>query len=320
MFRLRLPFALALALAAAFLAPRFSAADDPHRPKVLGVAHVAFYVSDLEKTRAFYKDFLGFDEPFSLQRPDGTTQMAFIKINDYQFVELSTDKPKADNRDGQLSHISLYTDDAAAMRDYLNARGVAAPAVIPKGRSGNFNYNVKDADNHTVEIVQYLPDSWSGQNRGKSIPATRISDHIAHAGVLVRSLDAANKFYAGILGFQEFWRGNPANAKTLSWVNMRVPDGRDYIELMLYDKPQSADETGTKNHISLTVPDAEKAVAILKQRAAKVGYTREIVAKTGVNRKRQVNLYDPDGSRVELMEPDTVDGQPAPSSTLAPPQ
>jgi lactoylglutathione lyase len=138
--------------------------------------------------------------------------------------------------------------------------------------------------------------------------------------VLVRSLDAANKFYAGILGFQEFWRGNPANAKTLSWVNMRVPDGRDYIELMLYDKPQSADETGTKNHISLTVPDAEKAVAILKQRAAKVGYTREIVAKTGVNRKRQVNLYDPDGSRVELMEPDTVDGQPAPSSTLAPPQ
>ena len=68
MFRLRLPFALALALAAAFLAPRFSAADDPHRPKVLGVAHVAFYVSDLEKTRAFYKDFLGFDEPLDVYK------------------------------------------------------------------------------------------------------------------------------------------------------------------------------------------------------------------------------------------------------------
>jgi len=151
------------------------------------------------------------------------------------------------------------------------------------------------------------------------MPDTRISDHMAHAGVLVRSLDAATQFYKGVLGFEEFWRGNAATSKTLSWVNMRVPDAGDYIELMLYEEPPREDEIGTKNHLSLTVPDAEKAVAILRQRAARAGYTREIAAKVGVNRKRQVNLYDPDGSRVELMEPDTVDGKPAPSSTLAPP-
>ena len=37
--------------------------------------------------------------------------------------------------------------------------------------------------------------------------------------------------------------------------------------------------------------------------------------RTGVNRRQQLNLYDPDGTRIELMEPRTIDGQPAPAST-----
>ena len=39
----------------------------------------------------------------------------------------------------------------------------------------------------------------------------------------------------------------------------------------------------------------------------------------GKNGKRQVNLYDPDGTRVELMEAQTADGKPVPSSTAPPP-
>jgi catechol-2,3-dioxygenase len=41
-------------------------AQEVKRPKILGVAHMALYVSDLGKARAFYKDFLGFDEPYQL--------------------------------------------------------------------------------------------------------------------------------------------------------------------------------------------------------------------------------------------------------------
>ena len=33
------------------------------RPRILGVAHMALFVSDLQKARAFYKDFLGYEEP-----------------------------------------------------------------------------------------------------------------------------------------------------------------------------------------------------------------------------------------------------------------
>ena len=49
-------------------------------------------------------------------------------------------------------------------------------------------------------------------------------------------------------------------------------------------------------------------------------YTRPLEVRTGINRKRQINLFDPDGTRIELMEPNTIDGQPAPSSTLPPPR
>src|SRR5437763_12506362 len=103
---------------------------------------------------------------------------------------------------------------------------------------------------------------------------------------------------------------------------MRPAEGEDYLEFMLYDKLPAPDSPtrGNKNHASLTIPDADKALAELKKRAAKVGYTREIVIQTGVNRKRQINLYDPDGTRVELMEPNTVDGKPAPQSTAAAPR
>ena len=133
-------------------------------------------------------------------------------------------------------------------------------------------------------------------------------------------LDAATGFYEGILGFQEFWRGAAANSPTLSWVNMRVPDGTDYVEFMLYDEIPAPDRRGSAHHLCLVVPDANKAVEALNARPTRTAYTRPIEIRTGINRKRQVNLFDPDGTRVEVMEPNTIDGKPAPSSTLPPPR
>ena len=298
------------------VAPLFAQAP-VERPKVLGIAHVAVYVSDLAKARAFYEGLLGFGEPFTLPKPDGSVGIAFVKVNEHQYLELFNEEPKDD---GRLNHISIYTDNADLMRDYLASRGMAAPATVPKGRTGNKNFSVKDPDGHSVEIVEYQSDSWTAREAGKFMPATRVSDHILHVGFLVGNLDASIKFYGGILGFREFWRGNSANSKTLSWVNMRVPDGDDYLELMLYDTLPAPDRRGTANHIALMVPDMAKALATLETQPARKDYSRQIAAQTGVNRRRQANLYDPDGTRVELMEPNTIDGQPPAPSTLPPPR
>ncbi len=291
------------------------AADEMKRPRILGVAHMALFVSDLEKARAFYKDFLGYEEPYALKRKDGTDRIAFIKINDNQYLEIFAENPK---QDGRLNHISFYTDSAEGMRNYLGSRGVKVPEKVGKGQIGNSNFNITDPDGHAVEIVQYEPDSWTLRDKGKFMPDTRVSTHMPHVGFLVGALDPAMNFYHGILGFQEFWRGSPSG-RILSWVNMRVPDGEDYVEFMLYSKPPDDEQRGVKNHVCLVTPDIQKAVAILEARPARKSYPKKIEIKVGTNRKRQANLFDPDGTRIELMEPNTVDGQPVPSSTAPPP-
>ena len=305
--------AIALLLTSSFC--RSTLADEVKRPRVLGLAHVALFVSDLQKARAFYEEFLGYQEPYVLKREDGSERIVFIKINDQQYIELFAENPK---QDGHLNHISFFTDSAERMRDYLASRGVKVPERITKGRIGNLNFNIADPDGHAVEIVQYEPDGWTMREKGKFMPDTRISAQMGHAGILVAKLEPAMKFYHDVLGFEEFWRGSSSGAE-LSWVNMRVPDGNDYVEFMLHSKPPDTEQMGVKHHICLFVPDIKKAVAILESRPAFKNYGRSIVINVGKNGKRQANLFDPDGTRIELMEPNTVDGKPVPSSTAPPP-
>ena len=290
-------------------------AAEPQRPKITGIAHMAIFVSDVDKARTFYKDFLGYGEPFDLKTPSGELSLTFIKINDRQYVEIFPEKEKDSDR---LNHISIETDDAEAMRAYLASKGVKAPEKVSTNRIGNKSFSVKDPDGHGVEITQYTPTGASTREKGKFIGANRISNRMAHFGILVGDLAASQAFYHDILGFKEFWRGSK-DSKMLSWVNMQVPDGDDYIELMLYDAIPEPTKRGSAHHICLFVPDMDKAKAALEARPAIKSYTKPLEIRTGVNRKRQMNLFDPDGTRVELMEPNTIDGKPTPSSMAPPP-
>jgi catechol 2,3-dioxygenase-like lactoylglutathione lyase family enzyme len=292
------------------------AADMPKRPRITGVAHIALYVHDIEKARGFYKGLLGFEEPFQLDKPDGSLSLTFIKVNDRQYIELFPETAPGTDR---LNHISIETDNAEAMRVYLAAQGVKVPDKVPQGRIKNSNFNIKDPDGHTVEIVQYEKNGWSMREKGKYMPSTRVSQKLMHLGILVGALEPAMKFYGNILGFKEIWRGS-RDGKTLSWVNMKVPEGDTYIEFMLYDKLPEPTARGTAHHICLEVPDIEKTKAQLEASPARKEYSKPLEVRTGTNRKRQMNLYDPDGTRTEVMEPKTVDGVPTPPATAPPPR
>ena len=291
------------------------AADGPRRPAVVGVSHLALFCRDIVASRAFYKDLLGFEEPFSLTNKDGSLHLTWIKINDRQTIELFPEKEPGSDR---LNHIALETSDADAMRQYLAAKGLKVPDKTPIGKIGNANFMVQDPDGHSVEIVQYLPDSWTVREKGNFLPDTRTGARMTHVGILVGKLEPAKEFYEHILGFNEFWRGG-SNPDRLSWVNERIPDGNDYVEFMLYSSLPEPDKRGKYHHFCLEVPNVDKTRAMLETRLSRVKYDKPMEIKTGVNRKRQLNLWDPDGTRVELMEPQTVDGVPAPSSTAPPP-
>ncbi|HLP24923.1 MAG TPA: VOC family protein, partial [Acidobacteriota bacterium] len=198
------------------------------------------------------------------------------------------------------------------------ARGVEVPEKTPVGKIGNANYFIKDPNGNTIEIVQYLPDSWTVQHRGKALPNTRISQRLRHVGVMVGQLEASLHFYGDILGMKETWRGS-AGGRVLNWVNMQLPESEDYIEFMLYGEMPSTDRMRTLHHICLEVDDVAATGAILARRPLPAGCKPPTELKVGINGRRQINYFDPDGTRVEIMEPVTHDGRIVPPSNARPP-
>jgi catechol 2,3-dioxygenase-like lactoylglutathione lyase family enzyme len=303
-----LPIITAALLAAAPLASQ--PLSPPTRPRIVGMPHVAFRVHDIEASRHFYKDFLGFSEPFSIIT-DGKLVMTFIKINDRQYIELS---PETSPSEPRFVHLALETDDAAALREYMKTKGYKVSEKAPaKGRIGNMGTGLTDPDGNQIDVTQYAPDGKSMQDAGKDMPGTRVSTHLLHVGFYVSKPETAH-YYIDILGFREFWRGS-TDGKTAAYSNLMVPEGRDYIEFEL-GPPPTPERYGTVYHIALEVPDMDAALAKLNASPARKGYAREIAVKVGKNHIRQCNLFDPDGMRVELMEDHTADGMPSPMANV----
>ena len=304
-----------LRLIIALLATPLLAQTAPTRPPVTGISHVAYYVSDMPAALTFWHDLLGFDLSYDRKAPNSTaTTVAFLKVNDHQYVELLSDPPAQTKN--FLSHICFLTDSIEQMRLYLASKGIDVPAHPSRTKTGDLVFSIKDPDGTQIEFSQPQPASVEAQGIGKFLPADRISQHIYHAGFLVGNTQRALDFYSNILGFQETWRG-ASNPAQLSWINLRVPDGTDYVELMLYRTLPAT--YGNSNHVALEVPDLAAAITALQTRPAFKTYAKLLTPHTGVNGKRQLNLYDPDGTRVELMEPFTADGKPVPPSTAPPP-
>ncbi|HKS65810.1 MAG TPA: VOC family protein [Candidatus Acidoferrales bacterium] len=294
-------FSLAVALGFATnvsSAPRHTAL--PTRPPIIGISHIGLNTDNLVAARSFYSHVLGLADAFSLDDPPGKLLLTYFKVNDRQFIEVFPGKNSA--AEGWLSHIAFETTDAEQLRAYLASKGVKVPAKLPPMLDGNHGFDVTDPDGHTVEFVQLMPGSIHTRDFGKHLPATRISDHIIHVGVTVRDRAAADKFYKDTLGFREFWHGGMKDGET-DWIDMRVPDGHDWLEYMLNvgDHPDIR-TLGIVNHFALGVPNANSAYRILLKRDPKLPEKPQI----GRDGKWQLNLYDPDLTRAELMEPKLV--------------
>ena len=131
----------------------------------------------------------------------------------------------------------------------------------------------------------------------KSSPK-QISTRMLHAGFVVKDMAAENKFYRDVLGFRVYWYGGFKD-NDIDWYEIQVPDGGDWIEYML-NIPANADhkELGVQNHFSLGVKDAGAAAAHLK----KQGLAKFDGPEVGRDGKNSLDAYDPDGTRVEVME------------------
>lgn len=262
------------------------------RPRVTGISHVAFRVSDVQSARRFYGDLLGLPE----LTPSGDRRPSYA-VGRRQRVLLEPGLPAGE--DERLSHIALETPDVKALAAYLASRGIQVQQ--PADRCQDAAIRVVDPDGHAIEFVQAIwpPDA-------ADLRAERsLSSRLLHAGIIVRDEQTTHRFYRDILGLSEIWRGGRTEGVT-QWVNMRVPDGTDYLEYMLVTSAPDRRQRGVLHHVCLLVTDIQAAWEMVARRSTESARALLSPPQVGRNGRWQLNLYDPDGTRAELMEPFTI--------------
>jgi catechol 2,3-dioxygenase-like lactoylglutathione lyase family enzyme len=139
------------------------------------------------------------------------------------------------------------------------------------------------------------------------VPVNPLSSHIIHVGFIVHDRAREDAFFRAVLGFRPYWYGGMQDDKP-NWVSQQVPDGTDWLEYMLVGTPDghgippdmTAATLGVLDHFSLGVANAEAAYTLLWNGDRLEG--QKEVPKIGRDAKWQLNLYDPDGTRAEIME------------------
>jgi catechol 2,3-dioxygenase-like lactoylglutathione lyase family enzyme len=268
----------------------------PTRPKITGIDHVAFYTTSPDANRHLYADVLGLASQPPIE--SGQTQRFLVGFEAarMQWVAYSpAPAPKAADR---MDHVAFRTDDCVALRGFLAANGVKVPDSIKHLMDGGLSFRVTDPEGHAIEFVETRPPVMT--ITGSQVMTDAVSRRIIHAGFIVHDRAAEDHFYKDILGFHLYWQGGMQNDRA-DWVAMQVPDGTDWVEYMLNIKLDADQQlTGVMNHVSLGVKDIKAAQAKLEARGWKA--TDREHAQMGRDGKWQLNLYDPDQTRIELME------------------
>lgn len=295
-----------------------AAQNTQSRPPIIGVSNISVYTSDAAKAEQFYVHQIGLKKGADPENPNG----ARYYINQEQFVEVLP-LPGHSGVD-RLDHLGYITTNAEGLRRYLGAHGVTVPDKLERGSDGSAWFYVKDPENNKVEFVQPAAKVLAIKDTAALYhvsDASPIGLRMIHVGMLVHSSEAENPFYREILGFRPYWHGGMQPERT-DWVSQQVPDGHDWIEYMVYHPSGqnqaaggastsaesgsgvppgiSQQQLGVLNHFSLGVVNMEKAVTTLSAEDRLAGEpARPQIGRDG---KWQFNMYDPDRTRVELME------------------
>ncbi|MDW4496663.1 VOC family protein [Sulfitobacter sp. D35] len=143
---------------------------EDHRPKLVGLNHIALEVGDVDAALAFYEKIFRFELRGDHRNDAGRRVMAFIDMGD-QFLALNeTDDT---TRDGHR-HFGLVVED----REDVMALAEAAGAALVEGSSNNF----RDLWGNRIEIVAY-----------RDIQFSKTAPVLEAMGVDPRKTDAAQK-------------------------------------------------------------------------------------------------------------------------------
>lgn len=259
-----------------------SLAQSPRRPAITGIAFFRMYTADPAASAAFYGKTLGLPST-----KDAT--LTIYSVNDAQWLEvkpLPTPAPLT-----RMEAVAFTTRNAAALERYLKAHAITIDQPLKHGTLG-----VHDPEGNLILFVQQGVKPTRLPRPSAAAPSHRM----IHAGFMVTDRAKENAFWIDLLGFRPYWYGGP-KPDTINWVSLQVPDGSDWIEYMLNNPPNpTLQHIGVMDHFSLGVANMKDAMAKLATNHCEGPNCSK--SQMGRDGKVQLNLYDPDLTRVEFME------------------
>lgn len=280
---------------------------------ILGLAQVSFRVSDLATSRHYYHDVLGLPEAFDLKDKAGHVRSAYFKINDEQYLELIPGLRAGDNN--RQARLVVQASDLEKLHAIYTGRSLH-PGPITPGPDGNPLFRIVAPNGLPLDFLQYAPGSRQDLLRGKLLTDQRISTHLLHAGTMVTD-DATKAFFAR-LGWGKVLPGprgdyieTPASDKNLETKNPPLDPGNPATRAQYL-----REVSGAVNHFSLEITDMHAAREALKRR----GHYDDVRLRvaSGNNHHWLLHLFDPDGTRTELMSKDPVPAGVTPFSVMPP--
>lgn len=121
--------------------------DAQRKPRTLGFAHMLLQVGDIEASRRFYIDLLGFTERQAKPLADGRPFVPF-----HQGIALTTGGP---GKPLQIDHIAFKVNDVAGLTSRLKQANVRFFQDLHDGIYGRTIY-VADPDGNKIELYEEL--------------------------------------------------------------------------------------------------------------------------------------------------------------------
>ena len=99
---------------------------------IKGSAHVGFFVKDIEVTKKFYCDLLGFQTVFERSEPfpeGGEVKISFLKLNDLMLETICV-PGLSYPADGCFQHLALRVENIEEAQKKLNEAGIETEELV----------------------------------------------------------------------------------------------------------------------------------------------------------------------------------------------
>ena len=129
---------------------------------MVGLGHVAIYVKDVARSKAFYSDVLGIEELWYVKHENTGSQLQFMQQKGVilELVQKGSGQKQRDGVDGTINHLCMQVQDIEAAKAALEVAGVVFeneiqldPDLYPNGeKSARF----RGPDGEMLQIEQIL--------------------------------------------------------------------------------------------------------------------------------------------------------------------